>query len=332
MVLKISDLSFDYKDGVIGLDNVNFEVKDKNLIVVLGESGSGKTTLAKAISGVITPKSGRIILNDEDITDFITASRDLTMVFQNFLLYPHMTIYENVMVSLNGIKLSEDEKDKIVKDILTQFGLGCYLNFKPRNLSDGQKQRVAICKALVRQPYLFILDEPLANLDSPQRKAIRKELKALYEKTNSNFLYITHDIEDAEFLSTFIVIMDKGRVLQTGTLTQIRERPKTLKAAKLIFGGLVNVIEKEDGDLFNKFYKRNSSSKEKVAIPYKSISIKDNGEFCGRFLTAKITPKGIQLTLLLENDKEIYILIDEEDINYKENDIIRFDVVNSFSY
>ena len=331
MMLKISDLSFEYPDGVKALENINLEIRDKNLIVLLGESGCGKTTLVKLICGFLDPKAGHIILNDEDITNLTTASRDLTMVFQNIVLYPHMTIYENVMTSFNGIKLSEDEKDERVKNILTQFGLRNYLNFKPRNLSLGQKQRVAICKALVRKPALFILDEPLSNVDVPQKKAILKELKQLYEKMDSSYIYVTHDIEDAEYLSTYVVLLDKGKAAQTGRINDIKDNPNSLKVANLIYNGLINCIERSDTSPLSKLFESKKNS-QTLCIPYKGIKIHDSGEFSGKFLSAKITPKGIQLSLRLENGDELSILVDEEEIPYKENDIVHFDVVKSFLF
>jgi len=327
MVVKVKNLNFTYKDGLKALSDISFEIKEKSLVVILGESGSGKTSLVKNIAGLLNPDSGRVYINGEDVTDFITASRDLTMVFQNFVLYPHMTIYENVLTALNGFDLSWEDKDIKVKNILEKFGLRNYLNFKPRHLSEGQKQRVAIARALIRKPLLFILDEPLSNLDAPQKKKIRKELKRIYESGSSTFLYVTHDVDDAEYLSTHVLLLDKGHLLQTGTINDIKNHPISLKAARLIYGGEINEIDNGD---YPKLVKQIAPNTKTIVIPYRHIKPSENGKIKTTFRSAKIVPKGILLSLVSEEGLELYSLISDDEIIYKENDIVYVDVVDKF--
>lgn len=339
MVLKINNVSFDYPDGVSALRDINLEVPNKSFVVVLGESGCGKTTLLKVIAGLLDPQKGQVIINDEEVTEFTTASRDLTMLFQEFSLIPHMTVYENVLMSLNGIKIPNEEKDRLVKTILEQFGLRHYVNLKPRHLSVGQKQRVAICKSLIREPLLFLMDEPLASLDLSQRFRLKKELKNIFNNVSSSFVYVTHDYSDAEYLSDYLVVMDKGRILQTGTFKEIKANPKTLKVANLINGGNINTLEVEcTGDQFKNsdFTLKNNvnlgQNKLNLVIPYKCLKPKQDGPIKGEFVSSKLVNGDQLLTIRLESGKLLYAQIPDEDIEFKEKDIVNFDVQNYYLF
>ena len=334
MILELKDIKYSYPDGYIALENVNATIEDKSFVVILGESGSGKTTLFKVISGLFDPEEGQVFINDQDVTNVKTASRDLTMIFQNFVLYPHLTIYHNVMIGLNGFDMKDEEKDLRVKQILTQFGLGNYLNFKPRHLSDGQKQRVCICKALIREPSLFLMDEPLSNLDLPQRTRIKQELKETFNKYNSTFIYITHDVKDAEYLSTLVWIMDNGRIIQQGTLKEIKENPKNLKAFQLVYAGNINEYQVE---LDGKYLKNNAFSlpiNEKrtkkcytLAFTYKDAYIDENGPIEGEVLSLKMVPSGLLINAKLKDDTLLGCIVEDDiETNINPGDILHFNV------
>lgn len=333
MILELKDIKYSYPDGYIALEDVNASVSEKSFVVILGESGSGKTTLFKIISGLFDPDEGNVFINNEDVTNVKTASRDLTMIFQNFVLYPHLTIYHNVMIGLNGFDMKDDEKDARVKEILTAFGLRDYLNFKPKHISDGQKQRVCICKALIREPSLFLMDEPLSNLDLPQRTKIKYELKEIYEKYNSSFIYITHDIKDAELLSTLVWIMDRGRIIQQGSLKEIRENPKSLKVMQLVYSGNINEYQIDfDGSFIknNAFsipYKEKRSKREyTLAFTYKDTLIDQNGPIEGEILSLKMMPDGLLINAKLKDETLLGCLVDDDEIELKEGDICHFNI------
>ena len=332
MILELKNIKYAYPDGYIALDNVNASIPEKAFVTILGESGSGKTTLFKIISGLYDPDEGNVFINDQDVTQLKTASRDLTMIFQNFVLYPHLTIYHNVMVGLNGFKLSEEEKDLRVKKILTMFGLGNYLNFKPKHISDGQKQRVCICKALIREPSIFLMDEPLSNLDYPQRTKIKYELKSVFNASNSTFIYITHDIKDVELLSTLVWVMDRGRVIQQGTLKELRENPKNLKVFRLVYADCVNEykVRFDGSSIKNAAFSIPTSMKRTrkeyvLAFTNKDVSVDENGPIEGELLSIKMTPNGLLLNSKLKDDTLLECIVDDE-IDYKIGDVLRFNI------
>ncbi len=334
MILELKDIKYTYPNGYIALENINAVIKEKSFVVVLGESGSGKTTLFKIISGILDPDEGSVYINDVDATNMKTASRDLTMVFQNFPLYPHLTIYHNVMLALNGFKMNEIEKDMRVKDILASFGLEYYLNFKPKHLSDGQKQRVCIAKALIREPSLLLLDEPLSNLDLPQKTRIKNELKTIFKKYNSSFIYISHDIKDAEELATLVWVMERGKIIQQGTLKEIKSDPKNLKVMQLINEGSLNEFDVEfDGKNIKNsafsipFNEKRTKKPYVLAFTYSDTFIDEDGPISGEILSIKMLPNGLYINAKLKDDTLLGSIIeDDEEINIKKGDIVRFNV------
>ncbi|MCR4561846.1 MAG: ABC transporter ATP-binding protein [Bacilli bacterium] len=333
MILELKNIKFTYPDGIEALHDINASIEKKSFVVVLGESGSGKTTLFKVISGIYNPDEGNVFIKDQDVTNIQTGSRDLTMIFQNFVLYPHLTIYHNVMVGLNGFEMDDEEKDRRVKNILSAFGLRNYLNFKPRHLSDGQKQRVCMCKALIREPSLFLMDEPLSNLDLPQRSKIKRELKDIFDSYDSTFIYITHDLKDAESLGTTIWVMDNGTIVQQGTIRELRESPKTLKVFSLVTGNNINIYQVRcDGKkLIHAGFamdleENRSKSAYTLAFAYKDAFIDPNGPIEGEILSAKIADNGqILLNVKLKDESLFSCYVDEEE-EIKNGDLLRFNV------
>ena len=331
MILQLKNIKASYEDGFIALEDVNVTIDKKSFVVILGSSGSGKTTLFKVITGLLDPIEGSVTINGKDVTNLLTESRDIAMIFQNFVLYPHMTIYANVFMALNGFDISNEEKDIRAKKILTEFGLRNYLNFKPRHLSDGQKQRVAMCKALVREPSIFLMDEPLSNLDLPQRVRIKQELKEIYERYNTSFVYITHDLQDALMLATVVWIMERGRIIQTGTIPEIRENPISLKAFNLVYGGEINKTKTSVNNtnvlLYNTTFPTSKNLKNgdyTVAFTYKDAFISEDGPLEGKVLTQKITPHGILTTVTINDEDEIsFFSEDEAENELKVGDVIR---------
>ena len=319
MILELKDVKYAYPDGYIALEKVNASVEKKSFVVLLGESGSGKSTLFKVMAGLYDPDEGSVFINGQDVTNVKTASRDLTMVFQDFVLYPHLTVYHNVMVGLNGFSMSEEEKDLRVKEILTEFGLRDYLNFKPRHLSDGQKQRICICKSLIREPSLFLMDEPLSNLDLPQREKIKRELKSTFLKYPSSFFYITHDLKDAETLATLVWIMDKGRVIQQGTLQEIRDNPRNLKAMELVYGGDLNEYQVHfdgrfvENEAFRAPFEGKRTKKDyTLAFSSKGVDVDPDGPIEGEALSLKMTSGGLLLNAKLKNGALLGCAVDED--------------------
>ncbi|MBB5254547.1 ABC transporter ATP-binding protein [Sulfurisphaera ohwakuensis] len=216
------------------LDNVSLEIEKGEFFIILGRSGSGKTTLLRLIAGLEKVTSGRIIIDNEDVTDLPPSKRDVGMVFQNYALYPNKTVYENMAIALENIKISKSEKEKRIVEISKELDIYNLLDKYPGQLSGGQQQRVAIAKALVRRPKVMLMDEPLSNLDVQLRYSARKLIKKIQREFNITTLYVTHDSNEALAIADRICVIDKGKVLQVGKPEEIYSSPSNITVASLL--------------------------------------------------------------------------------------------------
>ena len=222
----------------------------------MGPSGCGKTTIIRCISGLIDPSDGQIFIDNKLVNGIPPKDRDVAVVFQNYALYPHMTVYDNIAFPLKMRKLSKEEvKDKVIK-ISHMLGISGLLKRKPRELSGGQMQRVALGRALVREPKLFLLDEPLSNLDSKLRIQMRSEIKKLQKRVGVTTIYITHDQTEAMGMADKIVILNDGIIQQVGTPEEVYKKPRNIFVANFIGNPQINIlnfeiIRKEDGQLIS---------------------------------------------------------------------------------
>ena len=222
----------------------------------MGPSGCGKTTIIRCISGLIDPTDGQIFIDGKLVNGIPPKDRDVAVVFQNYALYPHMTVYDNIAFPLKMRKLSKEEvKDKVIK-ISQMLGISELLKRKPRELSGGQMQRVALGRALVREPKLFLLDEPLSNLDSKLRIQMRSEIKKLQKRVGVTTIYITHDQTEAMGMADKIVILNEGIIQQVGTPEEVYKKPQNIFVANFIGNPQINIlnfeiIRKEDGQLIS---------------------------------------------------------------------------------
>jgi ABC-type sugar transport system ATPase subunit len=219
---------------VIAADRVNLKVNDSELFTLLGPSGCGKTTTLRVIAGFEYPDEGKVIFDNEDVTFKKPYERGTAMVFQNYALWPHMNVFDNVAYGLKVKKLPKHEVKKRVMEVLELVGLKGLENRYPLQLSGGQQQRVALARALVVEPRLLLLDEPLSNLDAKLRLRMREEIKKLQKHLKITTIYVTHDQEEAMSLSDRVAIMNRGRVLQIGTPKEVYLNPKNLFVATFI--------------------------------------------------------------------------------------------------
>ena len=204
-------------EGVVAVHDFNLEIKDKEFIVLVGPSGCGKSTTLRMVAGLEEISGGELYIGDRLVNDVAPKDRDIAMVFQNYALYPHMTVYENMAFALKLRKVPKDEIDKKVKQAAEILDITQYLGRKPKALSGGQRQRVAIGRAIVRDPQVFLMDEPLSNLDAKLRNQMRAEIIKLRERIDTTFIYVTHDQTEAMTLGDRIVIMKDGFIQQIGT-------------------------------------------------------------------------------------------------------------------
>ena len=226
--LSLRNVTKEYKNKkevVTAVKDFNLESNGKEFIVFVGPSGCGKSTTLRMIAGLEEISSGEIIMDNEVVNDVEPKFRNVAMVFQNYALYPHMTAYQNMAFGLKNMHVPKDEIDKRIKDAAEILDITELLNRKPKAMSGGQRQRVALGRAIVRTPRLFLLDEPLSNLDAKLRAQMRVEITKLYEKLDTTFIYVTHDQVEAMTMGTRIVVMRKGIVQQIDTPTNLYDFP-----------------------------------------------------------------------------------------------------------
>ena len=241
--LTIRHLSKYYPNNQFALRDFSYESKSNEFIVVLGPSGSGKSTLLNLIAGLENPSQGTILIDQHDVTELEAKDRDIAMVFQDYALYPHMSVYENIAfyLKLHGVK--RDQIKEKVTEIATTLQIDDLLERKPETLSGGEQQRVAIARAMIRNPKIYLLDEPLSNLDALLRGMMRSELIELHKSSSSVFLYVTHDQSEALAMGDTIIVLDHGTIQQVGPPETIYSHPANSFVAGFIGTPRMNFIE-----------------------------------------------------------------------------------------
>ena len=240
--IKLENVKKIYDNKVVAVHDFNLEIEDKEFVVFVGPSGCGKSTTLRMIAGLEEISEGTVSFDGVVVNDLEPKDRDIAMVFQNYALYPHYTVFENMAFSLRLRKMPNDEIYKRVTEAAEILGITQYLTRKPRALSGGQRQRVAIGRAMVRDSKCFLMDEPLSNLDAKLRNQMRAELILLRQKINSTFIYVTHDQTEAMTLGDRIVIMKDGFIQQVGTPEEVFDRPANLFVAEFIGAPKMNTF------------------------------------------------------------------------------------------
>jgi multiple sugar transport system ATP-binding protein len=231
-----------FDDGTVAVDAVSLEVGDGEFMVLVGPSGSGKTTLMRMVAGLEVVTDGTIRIDDEVVNDVPVRSRNVAMVFQNYALYPHMTVGQNIGFPLKLAKTAKPEIEKRVGQAAAMLGIADLLRRKPRQLSGGQRQRVAMGRAIVRQPAAFLMDEPLSNLDAKLRVEMRAYIARLHQELRTTTLYVTHDQSEAMTMGDRVALMRDGRVEQLDTPTVLYEQPRNLFVASFIGSPAMNIL------------------------------------------------------------------------------------------
>ena len=229
--------------AVVGVDAIDLEIKDKEFMVFLGPSGCGKTTTMRMIAGLELPTGGDIDIAGQRMSDVDARDRDVAMVFQSYALYPNMSIYENIRFPLRMRGVPKDQQDGLVREAAKMVELGDLLYRKPKALSGGQRQRAALARAIVRQPQVFLMDEPLSNLDAKLRLSMRAQLKHIQKRLQTTTVYVTHDQIEAMTLADRIAVMNKGKIQQLGTPDEIYNNPANMFVAGFIGSTPMNLIK-----------------------------------------------------------------------------------------
>lgn len=247
-MLKLSNISKNYKN-VVALNQVNLTIEEGEFFAILGPSGCGKTTLLNIAAGLVSQDYGDVFIDGCDMKKTPPNLRNIAMIFQHFFVYPHLNVYENISYPLKLKKTSRNEIDIKVKEAAEYMKISNLLSRRSYELSGGEKQRVALAKALIKSPSLFLLDEPLSSLDFQLKLRIRSELKRIHGDVRKTFIYVTHDQTDAIYLADRVAIMNKGEVVQVGTPDEIISSPKNLFVAEFIhshYNILPAKVKKED--------------------------------------------------------------------------------------
>src|SRR5512145_1576554 len=241
--VSIRQLNKKYDNGFHAVKDVNLEVRDQEFVVLVGPSGCGKTTTLRMVAGLESITSGEIAIGDTVVNNLPPMDRDIAMVFQNYALYPHMSVFHNMAFGLKMRKFEKAEINKRVRDAAAILGIEELLDRKPRQLSGGQRQRVAMGRAIVRDPQVFLFDEPLSNLDAKLRVQMRTEIKELHQRLKTTTVYVTHDQIEAMTMADKIVVMHDGIVEQIGAPLDLYDRPDNLFVAGFIGSPAMNMLK-----------------------------------------------------------------------------------------
>ncbi|MCR5480777.1 MAG: sn-glycerol-3-phosphate ABC transporter ATP-binding protein UgpC [Ruminococcus sp.] len=269
-----------YSGGVIAVSDFNIEIQDKEFIILVGPSGCGKSTTLRMIAGLEEISEGELYIGDRLVNDVAPKDRDIAMVFQNYALYPHMTVFDNMAFGLKLRKVPKDEIARKVEEAARILDISHLLDRKPKALSGGQRQRVALGRAIVRNPQVFLLDEPLSNLDAKLRAQMRTEIAKLHQKLGTTFIYVTHDQTEAMTMGDRIVVMKDGYIQQIDTPTNLYQNPVNQFVAGFIGSPQMNFIDavlRKNGDKYTvEFGKEGTRGEEgikySIDVPASKVS------------------------------------------------------------
>lgn len=287
------------------LNNFNLSIEKGEFIVIVGPSGSGKSTILEIICGFESVTAGKIYIDNKLINDVESKNRDVAMVFQNYALYPHLTVYENIAFGMKIRKVNKDDIDNKVKWAADILELNKELHKKPKELSGGQRQRVALARAMVREPKVFLMDEPLSNLDAKLKYSTCQEIRRLHKKLNATIIYVTHDQAEALNIADKIVVLDQGEIMQIGTPRDIYENPNNIFVAKFLGRPEINLFNVEIEKEFIVLEKLLKIKREDIFNNFK----------CGEKYILGIRPENIEL-----NENGIEVRIDK--IQYLGSEVI----------
>lgn len=303
--LKLKGIQKKYENGFVAVKDFNLDIEDKEFIIFVGPSGCGKSTTLRMIAGLEEISGGDLYIGDKKMNDVAPKDRDIAMVFQNYALYPHMTVYDNMAFGLKLRKVPKDQIDKAVKEAAHILGIEPLLDRKPKALSGGQRQRVAMGRAIVRDPKVFLMDEPLSNLDAKLRVQMRTEISKLHKRLQTTFIYVTHDQTEAMTLGTRIVVLKDGIIQQIDSPVNLYHRPNNLFVATFIGSPKMNEIfakvEKNDKGVFLNF------SGYSIKLPEQKAKALVDGGYVGKEVVLGIRPEDL-------HDEEVFIASSKDSV------------------
>ena len=312
--LSLKHIYKKYPGGVTAVSDFNLEVKDKEFLVLVGPSGCGKTTTLRMIAGLEEISEGELFIGDRLVNDVAPKDRKIAMVFQNYAMYPHMSVYENMAFGLKLNKTPKEEIKRRVEEAARILDITHLLDRKPKALSGGQKQRVALGRAIVRNPMVFLLDEPLSNLDAKLRATMRTELTKLHNRVGTTFVYVTHDQVEAMTMATRIVVMKDGLIQQVDTPQNLYDSPVNIFVAGFIGTPQMNFIngslEKKGDDVYFNF------ENNAIKLPAEKANNPALADYIGKEVIAGLRPECIhdepmQLAALADSSVDAFVDVTE---------------------
>ena len=309
--------------SINALSNLNLEIKDGEFFVLLGPTGAGKTTTLRIISGLDKPDSGKIYFDNEEMNEIQPAFRDTSYVFQQYSLYPHYSVYDNLAFPLRSPLRKSDKKtiDDRVLQIARLLKIENKLNNKATQLSGGEMQRVSLGRALVREPNIYLMDEPLSSLDAKLREELRVELKKIQTDLNATILYVTHDQIEATTMADRIGVLKEGVLTQVGTPQEIYEEPNSIYVANRLGSPKINILDNKQ------IHNSQNSSASYVGIRPEDIKIDQNGSYDVKIETTELL--GAETLVSFKSDTIDGTLLTQENINVGEGDKIKIDINKS---
>ena len=333
--LTLKNITKRYAGNVLAVSDFNLEIKDKEFIILVGPSGCGKSTTLRMIAGLEEITDGELYIGDKLVNDVAPKDRDIAMVFQNYALYPHMTVFENMAFGLKLRKTPKDEIKRRVEEAARILDIEHLLDRKPKALSGGQRQRVALGRAIVREPKVFLLDEPLSNLDAKLRAQMRTELAKLHKRIGTTFIYVTHDQTEAMTMADRIVVMKDGLIQQVDTPTKLYDSPANKFVAGFIGSPQMNFIEgvllKENDKIYFEF--GTEDTKTRKGVKYK-ILLPDSKNVKGKLneyieeekpVIAGVRPEHI-------SDDDAYVAANPESVVKAHGDVTEMMGVETYLY
>lgn len=300
-----------FPGGVTAVSDFNLEIADKEFVVFVGPSGCGKTTVLRMIAGLEEPTEGEIMIGGDSVGDLPPKDRNISMVFQSYALFPHMTVYENIAFGLRARKTPKAEIEEKVQTAAKILSISHLLDRKPKQLSGGERQRVAMGRAIVRNPNVFLMDEPLANLDALLRVEMRAELSLLHSRLRNTFVFVTHDQTEAMTLADRIVVMKDGKIQQVGTPKEIYNHPKNKFVASFIGTPQMNFLRR---DLGGKAYD--------IGIRPESVHIVHVGEQEMQQKNRSLVRCKVEIVELLGQEILLYLKIEDENLGADGKNIV----------
>lgn len=335
--LKLQNVTKKYP-GVTALKNVTFEVQDGEFFVLLGPTGAGKTTTLRVVAGLTAQDEGSVLFDDQSVDDYPPAERDVALVFQQYSLYPTMSVYDNLAFPLRSPmrKIQEDDIRKKVEGVAKTLRIEHLIERKTAHLSGGEMQRVSIGRAIVREPRIFLMDEPLSNLDFKLREALRVELQHLQKTQGSTTLFVTHDQIEALTMADRIAVLNRGRIVQIGTPEDIYDRPATTFVAQLVGTPRINLVKSEREDSTMRIEKSElhlpippdceTPQEVLLGIRPEDVNIDPDGSFKGQVTLTE--PLGVETVVHIRSQEQTLVSLAPGLMDLRMGDEIKFNILH----